>query len=259
MIERVQIKNWRSHLDSTLEFSPGINVLVGPIGSGKSSVMNAICFGLFGTFPDLQSRKLKLEDLIMNKPRVMDHSEIVVDFVVDGKRYSVMRVIERNKGTTYCEIRKEDQLIDSPSSQKITEVVEKLLKINYDLFSRVVYSEQNEIDYFLRLPRGERMKKIDNLLMIDRFEKVRSGVVTLGNRIFDIKRTIKNLIDSQDLENSKKMVHELEREIENLLDEKEILFKKIVEMRENKSILEKKLEKLEKEEKNLIELKNRKN
>ncbi|MEM5793411.1 MAG: hypothetical protein QXY45_03610, partial [Candidatus Aenigmatarchaeota archaeon] len=38
-----------------------------------------------------------------------------------------------------------------------------------------------------------------------------------------------------------------------------ILFKKIVEMRENKSILEKKLEKLEKEEKNLIELKNRKN
>jgi len=168
MINKVHLKNWRSHLDSNLEFTSGTNVLLGSMGSGKSSVMNAICFGLFGTFPDLQSRKIKLDDLIMNKPSMKNESQISVDFTIGGKTYSVMRVIERNKGTTYSEIREGDKLLDSPNAQRVTELIEKILKINYELFSRAIYSEQNGLDYFLRLPRGERMKRIDSLLMIDK-------------------------------------------------------------------------------------------
>ncbi|MEM5855644.1 MAG: AAA family ATPase, partial [Candidatus Aenigmatarchaeota archaeon] len=65
MITKVELKNWRSHLDSRLEFSPGTNILLGSIGSGKTSVLDAICFALFGTFPTLQTKKIKLDDVIM--------------------------------------------------------------------------------------------------------------------------------------------------------------------------------------------------
>jgi len=105
---------------------PVIVAIIGLVGSGKSSVMNAICFGLFGTFPDLQSRKIKIDDVIMNKPSSKQESQVVVDFTVGGKDYSVMRIIERNKGTTYSEIREGEKLLDSPNTQRVTDLVEKL-------------------------------------------------------------------------------------------------------------------------------------
>ena len=148
MINRIKLKNWRSHLDSSLEFTSGTNALLGPMGSGKSSVMNAICFGLFGTYPDLQSRKIKLDDIIMNKPSVKNESQIVVDFTVGGKTYSVMRVIERDKGTTYSEIREGDKLLDAPNTQRVTELVEKLLllsKINKEMKLRLSILDQQKL------------------------------------------------------------------------------------------------------------------
>ena len=65
MITPLRLKNFKSHANSEFKFGPGTNVLVGPMGSGKSSVMDAICIGLFGTCPAIQSRRIKLEDVIM--------------------------------------------------------------------------------------------------------------------------------------------------------------------------------------------------
>ena len=65
MIEKVILRNWKSHLESEFTFSKGTNVLIGHIGSGKTSVLDAICFALFGTTPSLQSKKVKLDDIIM--------------------------------------------------------------------------------------------------------------------------------------------------------------------------------------------------
>lgn len=259
MISRIQLKNWRSHLDSSLEFTSGTNALLGSMGSGKSSVMNAICFGLFGTFPDLQSRKIKLDDIIMNKPSVKNESQIVVDFTVDDKTYSVMRVIEKNKGTTYSEIREGDKLLDSPNSQRVTELVEKLLKINYELFSRAIYSEQNGLDYFLRLPRGERMKRIDNLLMIDRFEKVRSNTVTLKNKLVERKIGKESILGQTDVRELKKSLDDIDYSLKKLSETKTNLSENLGNEKAKKEKLEKEIKSLESFEKELNNLKNKKN
>jgi exonuclease SbcC len=220
MIEKISLKNFRSHEDTEFEFTDGTNALVGIIGSGKSTVVNALSFGLFGTFPDLQSKKVKLDDVIMNRPDIKDKAEVNVDFNIDDKTYSVMRVIERGKGTTYSEIREGDRLLDAPNSQRVTELVEKLLKINYDLFSKAIYSEQNELDYFLTLPRGERMRKIDNLLTIDKFEMARSSVVSLKNKILDRKMGKQSVIEQTDVEELKKTIDGLKKELDELRENK---------------------------------------
>jgi DNA repair exonuclease SbcCD ATPase subunit len=229
------------------------------MGSGKSSVMNAICFGLFGTFPDLQSRKIKLDDIIMNKPSIKGETQIIVDFTVDGRTYSVMRVIERNKGTTYSEIREGDKLLDAPNSQRVTELVNKLLRINYDLFSRAIYSEQNGLDYFLRLPSGERMRRIDNLLMIDRFETARSNAVTLENKLIEKKTAKQSVVDFGNIGELKENVKDISYSLDKLHETTNKLSDELKNKKKISEDLKKKIKELEILEGDMNEFKNKKN
>ena len=129
MITSVALKGWRSHKDSELNFSEGTNVLIGVMGAGKSSLLDAISFALFGTFPSLKAKKLTMDDIIMNRPQKIDSAEVEVSFQINEDTYTVKRVIERGKGTTKAEIRKNGTLMDTGSS-RTTENVEKILKIN---------------------------------------------------------------------------------------------------------------------------------
>jgi len=187
MITQVKLKNWKSHLESELQFGEGTNVLVGTMGAGKSAVLDAITYALFGTLPTVQTRRIKLEDLIMNRPRPMDSAEVEVNFIApDGGEYSVKRVIQRGSGTTLSELRKAGgDLIESPSSTRVSEAIQSLLKLDYDLFERAIYSEQNRLDYFLTLPKGKRMESIDELLGIDKLELARKEMGTLSRRVND--------------------------------------------------------------------------
>ncbi|MBU5690015.1 MAG: AAA family ATPase [Candidatus Aenigmatarchaeota archaeon] len=227
MIKSIKLINWKSHEESFLEFSGGTNVLTGSIGAGKSSIMDAICFALFGTFPSIQSKKIKLDDVIMSKPKFTNDASVILNFDYDGKEYTIERYIERGKGTTSSEIREGDKLLEKPNSQRVTDIVQRILKIDYDLFSKAIYSEQNSIDYFLKLSKGERMKKIDNLLKIDKFEKARSSLVTLRNKLANKKITIEKYSIDEDeekieekIKNSNEIIKENYVKIEKLNEER---------------------------------------
>lgn len=182
MIKRVVLNNWKSHLRSEFEFSPGVNAMVGIMGSGKTSVLQAISFALYGTIPALQSRRVSLDDMIMKRPQRKDKAEVEVEFIADGNVYSVKREIRLGKGTTRAEIRENGKLLDV-NPKGVTSEVERILEMDYDLFTKAVYSEQNAIDFFLRVPRGQRMGLIDKMLRLDRFDFVRAESVSLSNRI----------------------------------------------------------------------------
>ncbi len=255
MITRVKLKNWRSHLDSEFKFSRGTNALFGGMGSGKTSVLNGICFAFFGNFPDLQSKKVKLDEIIMNKPVEKNKAEVEVFFEVNGKTYSVKRIIEKGKGTTYSEFREEGKLIEAPNSQRVTEAVEKVLKIDYELFTRAIYSEQNALDYFLTIPKGQRMKKIDELLMIDKFEEARANAKTLINRLLDRKIEKQKLIDQVDLTSLEKNISDLIFSINQLSSEKEKLEKELKEILIKKRKIEEEVNELRKLNESLESLK----
>jgi len=187
MITRIKLTNWKSHLDSELKFSKGVNALIGIMGSGKTSVMQAIAFALFGTFSGISSRKLSLDDLIMNKPQDKGEASIELEFVLDGRKYLVKRTVVRGKGTTNAEIREEGKLLEV-NPQGVTREVSRILQMDYDLFQRAVYSEQNSLDYFLQIPKGKRMQQIDNMLKLDRYEKARESGVSIRNKLFERRK-----------------------------------------------------------------------
>lgn len=249
MITAVALKNWRSHLESRLSFSEGTNCFVGSIGSGKTSILDAICFALFGTFPLLQQKKLKLEDVVMKKPKKQSTAEVEVVFEVNGDTYKVRRKIEKGR-TSQAEIVKNNEFLET-QSQKVTEEIEKILKIDYELFTRAVYSEQNQLDMFLTIPKGQRMKRIDQLLELDRFESARASTVAITNSCKSSIMEKQNIALSLEKDESLRNLDIIRKEIENLESDKEKLRIDLINAKKSRASLSEKLNYLEKQEKEL--------
>ncbi len=243
MIKTIELQNWKTHLNSRFEFSNGTNLLVGAMGSGKTSVMDAICFALFGTFPSLQQRKLSQQEIIMAKPNKMDFARVKLEFDYNGQEYAVERVI-KEKGGTEAKFYISKKFTAGPKPNDVNKAIENAIEINYNLFSRAVYSEQNQIDHFLRLSPGQRKEKFDELLELDRYEKVRSSAVSTQNRLNgimtdksawlgELKKEFKGS-DAKELEKKKeekeKLLKELNEKEKSLAKETESLKKEVSEL-----------------------------
>lgn len=184
VIEAIRLVNWRSHADSVLDFGLGTNVIVGVMGSGKSSVVDALCFGLFGTFPALNARRVSLEEVIRSVPNPAESATVELFFVWNGKHYRVERWIKR-KGSNEARLFVEDALWVGPKPLDVNAAIASLLGMSYDLFARAAYAEQNQLDFFLRLSPAERKVRFDELLDLDRFERARASCGSLMRRLED--------------------------------------------------------------------------
>ncbi len=232
MIESIRLRSWKTHADSTLEFGKGTNVLVGRMGSGKTSILEGICFALFGTFPALQSRKISLQEVVQSKPNEAAEAVVELHFDYSGKKYAVERTIKR-KGSSEALLYCDGRFIAGPKPSDVTAAVEKAIEINFNLFSRAVYSEQNEIDFFLRLAPRERKQRFDELLDLQRYETVRANAVSVANRLRGIVKDRKALMQEQRAVLSS--------------EEEQQLHKKIVEKEKEAAEAEKKVREKEKE------------
>ncbi len=241
MITRISLRNWKSHMDSEFTFTHGVNAIIGIMGSGKTSIVQALTFGLFGTFPALHSRKIGLDDLIMKRPHNKSNAEVSLDFQVGGKTYSVTRIIELGKGTTKAEIREDGKLLEV-NPQGVNRVVEDVLQMDYDLFSKAVYSEQNSLDYFLTIPKGQRTQHIDRMLKLDRFEKAREGSVSLSNRIIHGKEEKTKLLEELEKEGLDSRIKEISEEVSKLDDEKGGMEKELKEIKSDRESLQDRVE-----------------
>ncbi|MFB6294134.1 MAG: AAA family ATPase, partial [Candidatus Nanohaloarchaea archaeon] len=245
MITRVYLENWKSHHETELEFSSGVNVLIGEMGAGKSSVLDAICFALYGTTPALKSRTVTLDELIRRTPSPAQDAVVEVDLQHDGATYTVRREVERDKGTTTSELRKDGELQVAPQAGDVTDAVADLLGIDYGLFSRAIYSEQNQLDYFLELRAGEREEKIDELLALDRFETARSTLVSVVNRLDDRKddreedvAQLRETLDDAAIDDLADQVDEAEATIQELEEEHEEVAATLADRRDELDQLE---------------------
>jgi len=237
MITSLELTNWRTHSNTTLDFGKGTNVIIGVMGSGKSSIVNAITYGLFGTFPGLKNRSVSLKEIIKNKPNQSETSEIKLTFVQEEKKYEVERIIKLD-GTNEAKLYENKKFIAGPKQKDVNERIEKILGMNYEIFSRAVYAEQNELDFFLKLSPSERKKKFDELLQLEKYENARKCSTTLQNEIVKENKTAKEFLEQQKstLKNyeEEKIIVQI-KEIENQLktiEEKLNKSKKSVELSE---------------------------
>ena len=212
MIRAVRLKRWKSHEYSEASFGKGTSVIIGPMGAGKSCILEGMCFAFYGTTPQVKSRRVKLEELVMNSPHKFEEASVEVWFDAGGKNYSVERTINA-KSPSVAHLREEGKVIES-GPQRVTENVERLLQVDYELFVRAVYSEQNKIDYFLELGKSERKKQTDELLGIAEFETARSNATTVVNKLKALKAQAESFIAGANAAELEKDARELKAAVD---------------------------------------------
>jgi exonuclease SbcC len=212
MIESIELVNWKVHKHTKLDFRKGVNVLVGVMGAGKSSILDAISFGLFGSFPALSHKRVTLNNIISSKPKQEAQATVKITFAVGSDTYTVTRNIVKD-GSTTARLDKNSVYVQSQPA-KVNEEIERILKIDYDTFSRVVYSEQNNLDYFLELAKGDRKKQIDQMLGLDNFARAEDNAVSLSNNI-------KNMLSGEEEGLSQIDMNKLKLDMEALIKDKQ--------------------------------------
>ena len=162
-------------------------LIVGENGSGKSTMLDALSFGLFGK----AHRNIKKDQLIntINEKG----AEIEVEFRVSKHSFKVVRGIKPNK----FEIWQNGKLINQSSNardyQKYLE--QSILKLNHKSFHQIVVLGSSSFIPFMQLPAGQRREVIEDLLDIQIFSRMNSILKEQLSTMKDERKDIDYNID----------------------------------------------------------------
>jgi exonuclease SbcC len=166
--------------------SGGLFLLHGPTGAGKTSVLDAVCFALYGRVPGTRGGSARLRS---------DHAapavapEVVCEFTVADRRFEVTRSPawerpkKRGTGTTTEQTRVTVRERDGDGWRVLTtradeagHLLDALLGLGLDQFTKLVLLPQGEFAAFLRADAEVRRQMLERLFGADRFTAVQQWV-----------------------------------------------------------------------------------
>jgi len=136
-------------------------LIVGSNGAGKSTILDALCFGLFGK-PFRKINKPNLVNSINNSNTVVE-----VEFAIGKKQYKIIRGIKPNVFEILCNGTLVNQDAKSKDYQDFLE--KTILKFNYKSFTQIVILGSASFVPFMQLSPADRRTIIEELLDIQIF------------------------------------------------------------------------------------------
>ncbi len=210
MINGVKMINWKTHSEAEFSFSKGVNVLVGNMGSGKSSILQAVSFALFGTFMSLKKKDITQSDIITRNARERV-SQIQLNISDSKNKYTISRRIVENGNNEAVVRDSKNLLVAGPNPTSVNDFVKNMLKADDEIFFRTVYSVQNEIDILLKYTPKERKEKIDELMGLRKFDKARNNCIKLRNSLIKKKEDFEKIISQIDIQKVREELLEAEQ------------------------------------------------
>ena len=188
-------------------------LIVGENGSGKSTMLDALCFGLFGK-PFRNINKPQLLNSINQKDCIVE-----VEFNTSNKSYKIVRGIKPNKFEIY---QNGDLINQDAAARDYQEFLEKfILKLNYKSFTQIVTLGSASFTPFMQLSAADRRAIIEDLLDIQIFSTmntlVKERLSTNKESLFDKKHQIE--LTQQKYDMQKKHIDELKQNNENKVKE----------------------------------------
>lgn len=190
LFSKVRWKNILSTGDTWTEINftrSKSTLIVGENGAGKSTILDAICFALYGK-PFRKINKPQLINSINRKNLVVE-----IEFSIGTKQYLVRRGLKPSLFDIVCNGVAFDQNADAREFQEMFE--KNILKLNFKSFQQIVILGSASFTPFMQLSAADRRSIIEDLLDIQIFttmntllkEKIQNNKDELQSASFDIK------------------------------------------------------------------------
>lgn len=257
LLKSIKLNNIRSYLNEKIDFPSGSLLLSGDIGSGKSTILLAIEFALFGSKPS----ELPASSLLRHGQK---EGYVELNLELENKNIFIKRNLKRGKNAIKQEI---GYIITNDVKKELSPVEMKadifdLLGYPKDLVSKgkdliyryTVYTPQEEMKKILMEDKDARLNTLRKVFNIDKYKRIRENSLIFIRGIKEKRKEIEGF--TSDLGEKEKEKENFKKEISDLNEKLKTIEPKV---KDAKTIVEKKrqdISKYEEKIKILVKLKN---
>ena len=218
--KKVRWKNFLStgnyFLEVELDRNP-TTLIVGENGSGKSTVLDALCFVLFNK-PFRQISKGQLINSIN-----MGSTVVEIEFIIQKNHFKVIRGMKPTIFEIYCNGRMMNQDANALDTQKILE--QQILKLNYRSFTQVVILGSSTFIPFMQLRSKDRREVVEDILDIKIFSLMN---FLLKHKVKEVSEELKSIeyefrLSKEKIDLQNKYIEDIRKNKERIIEEKKHL------------------------------------
>ena len=236
MITSIELGDFLAHSDTKLDFDNGVTVFVGHNGAGKSSIIDAITFALFGHHTRKSNKGLI--------KRGSNQGYAKVNFSVNEKKYEAVRKID-SKGTLSAKFSEivGNEIVEIAAGERkqfgesMTQEVEKKIGLDFEKLKVASIVQQGELNAIINAKPKEFKELLNAIIGIDMLD-VASESMKIVNKEF--RENIRGKIGyddthieilSRDLEKYQTEINEFTPQKNQLQTKQEKLQNEVVELR----------------------------
>ncbi len=192
--------------------------IAGPTGAGKSSLLDAVVFALYGRIPRLGARKLD-EFISLGTTS----ASVTLEFELGSARYRVARRMRRSGQKTAIleRVQGSEAVGIADGVRQVNDAVERLLGLGSEAFLQSVVLPQGEFARFLQSDPSERRKILQELLRLQVYEEMRRRSERRRGRLWGRLETLRERLDADYAEATPEALEQAEHEAVELREELE--------------------------------------
>jgi len=222
---RLRLSNFKPYGDVDLQFRDGVTVIHGLNGSGKSSLLEACFFALYGS----KALPGTLDDVIRNGT---DEAAIELWFTHEDVEYRIERQLRKSGDrvtTSKCVLEGDDgsgEPVSRDGARAVRQFITDLLRMDSEAFVNCAYVRQGEVNKLINATPQQRQDMLDDLLQLgmletyrDRAGQARLGVEDVLTAARGSLETVDDQIDAKESENLHARLNERESDLADVESE----------------------------------------